>query len=157
MQQAARLLPAQKQFCLSGSWIQVASSLHTTVCVNAWDPGQYLRFADHRSRPGLELLTRVCHANPTSVVDLGCGPGNLTARLAERWPGATVTGVDSSLKCWPRQPNNTPTSPGIRCVWTRCIRSLRVTAVALCSSTSTCNTVAAFFRVWIWYLWHERS
>ncbi len=62
----------------------------------AWDPLHYLRFADHRERPGLELLARVGHEGPGHVVDLGCGPGSLTARLAERWPEAEVTGVDSS-------------------------------------------------------------
>lgn len=61
-----------------------------------WDPARYLRFADHRERPGLELLARIDHPQPSSVVDLGCGPGSLTARLADRWPEATVTGVDSS-------------------------------------------------------------
>lgn len=62
----------------------------------AWDPTHYLRFADHRARPGLELLARIGHEAPATVVDLGCGPGNLTARLADRWPNATLTGVDSS-------------------------------------------------------------
>lgn len=62
----------------------------------AWDPGTYLRFADHRTRPAAELLGRVPLAAPRLVVDLGCGPGNSTALLAERWPGARLVGVDSS-------------------------------------------------------------
>jgi trans-aconitate 2-methyltransferase len=61
-----------------------------------WDPGGYLRFADERGRPFMDLTGRVRAANPRTVVDLGCGPGNLTACLARRWPGAAVTGVDSS-------------------------------------------------------------
>ncbi|MDH4278021.1 MAG: methyltransferase domain-containing protein [Acidimicrobiia bacterium] len=64
----------------------------------AWDPGQYLRFADHRARPGVELMARIQHDEPELVVDLGCGPGNLTALLAERWPRARVVGVDSSVE-----------------------------------------------------------
>lgn len=62
----------------------------------SWDPGHYLRFADHRLRPGVELLNRVDVDDPSIIVDLGCGPGNLTALLFERWPDASVTGVDSS-------------------------------------------------------------
>ncbi|MEL7157041.1 MAG: methyltransferase domain-containing protein [Actinomycetota bacterium] len=62
----------------------------------AWDPAHYLRFADHRARPGLELLARIDHDDPTTVIDLGCGPGNVTTHLAERWPSATVTGIDTS-------------------------------------------------------------
>src|SRR2546429_335763 len=61
-----------------------------------WDPGQYQRFADERGRPFFDLLTRVRASDPGYVVDLGCGPGNLTAALSERWPGADVVGVDNS-------------------------------------------------------------
>ena len=61
-----------------------------------WDPEQYLRFADARGRPFSDLLTRVDASSPAYVVDLGCGPGNLTAGLLERWPDADVVGVDSS-------------------------------------------------------------
>lgn len=62
----------------------------------SWDPQHYLAYADERGRPFVDLLARVGATAPRSVVDLGCGPGNMTRLLAERWPGATVTGVDSS-------------------------------------------------------------
>jgi trans-aconitate 2-methyltransferase len=61
-----------------------------------WDPSQYLRYADARGRPFFELLARVAGEEPSDVVDLGCGPGQLTRILAERWPRARVIGVDSS-------------------------------------------------------------
>jgi trans-aconitate 2-methyltransferase len=61
-----------------------------------WDPGQYLRFADERSRPFFDLLGRVAAERPGLVVDLGCGPGQLTATLADRWPEAEVQGIDSA-------------------------------------------------------------
>jgi trans-aconitate 2-methyltransferase len=61
-----------------------------------WDPAEYLRFAGHRGRPFVDLLARVDAEQPSTVVDLGCGPGNLTVTLADRWPGAQVEGVDSS-------------------------------------------------------------
>jgi trans-aconitate 2-methyltransferase len=63
---------------------------------HTWDPDRYLTYADERGRPFVELLARVGATRPTTVVDLGCGPGNLTALLAERWPDADVLGLDSS-------------------------------------------------------------
>jgi trans-aconitate 2-methyltransferase len=62
----------------------------------AWDPAAYLRYGDERARPFVDLLARVGAVAPAVVVDLGCGEGALTASLAHRWPGARVTGVDSS-------------------------------------------------------------
>lgn len=61
-----------------------------------WDPARYGRYADERGRAFHELLARVDSRRPARVVDLGCGDGALTATLADRWPGATVLGVDSS-------------------------------------------------------------
>jgi trans-aconitate 2-methyltransferase len=61
-----------------------------------WDPQQYLKFSDHRLRPALELLARVPLAAPQLIYDLGCGPGEVTRLIAERWPAATVYGVDNS-------------------------------------------------------------
>ena len=61
-----------------------------------WDPAKYLEFAGHRLRPALDLLARVPAAAPAVVQDLGCGAGNVTRLLVERWPGAAVTGVDGS-------------------------------------------------------------
>ena len=61
-----------------------------------WDPAKYLKFADERARPVLDLLARVPAETPQTVFDLGCGPGNVTALLARRWPGARVIGVDRS-------------------------------------------------------------
>lgn len=63
---------------------------------HTWDPDRYLAYADERGRPFVDLLARVHAETPKVVVDLGCGPGNLTALLADRWPGASVTGIDSS-------------------------------------------------------------
>lgn len=61
-----------------------------------WDPDLYLRFADHRLRPALDLLSHVPLTSPTAVVDLGCGAGEMARLMAERWPGAEVFGLDSS-------------------------------------------------------------
>ena len=61
-----------------------------------WDAVQYLRFGGERARPFFDLVSQVGATDPGYVADLGCGPGNLTAALARRWPGATVVGVDNS-------------------------------------------------------------
>jgi trans-aconitate 2-methyltransferase len=61
-----------------------------------WSPERYLAFADQRTRPAVDLLARVPLQRPERAVDLGCGPGNSTRLLAERWPAADVIGIDSS-------------------------------------------------------------
>ena len=61
-----------------------------------WDPQQYAKFSDHRSRPFGDLMARVGAVDPGLVVDLGCGNGPLTLSLAERWPDARIVGVDHS-------------------------------------------------------------
>lgn len=66
------------------------------VAGTKWDPSQYLRFADHRLRPALELLGRVPLESPKLVYDLGCGAGNVTRMIANQWPEARVIGVDNS-------------------------------------------------------------
>jgi trans-aconitate 2-methyltransferase len=63
---------------------------------HTWDPERYLTYADERGRPFVELVARVGAAAPTTVVDLGCGPGNLTTLLRARWPEAEIRGLDSS-------------------------------------------------------------
>jgi len=66
--------------------------------MTTWDPAQYLRHADHRARPFTDLLARVTDVpgTPPRIADLGCGPGNVTTVLADRWPTAHITGYDNS-------------------------------------------------------------
>ncbi|MEU3776514.1 trans-aconitate 2-methyltransferase [Streptomyces sp. NPDC032472] len=70
----------------------------TTHAAPTWDPQQYLRHAGHRTRPFLDLLNRIPElpTRPARIADLGCGPGNVTALLADRWPEAHITGFDLS-------------------------------------------------------------
>ncbi|MFI5610397.1 trans-aconitate 2-methyltransferase [Amycolatopsis sp. NPDC051903] len=61
-----------------------------------WDPAKYLDYADLRARPFYDLIARIPADAPRRVVDLGCGPGNLTLDLGRRWPGAALEALDSS-------------------------------------------------------------
>lgn len=61
-----------------------------------WDPNLYLQFVNERTRPALDLITHVNAVRPTRIIDLGCGPGNSTALLRQRWPEANITGLDNS-------------------------------------------------------------
>jgi trans-aconitate 2-methyltransferase len=70
----------------------------TLMTATSWDPALYQTYADERGRPFLDLTARIRTAAPSTVVDLGCGPGNMTATLAERWPSARIIGLDSSTE-----------------------------------------------------------
>ncbi|WP_213989529.1 trans-aconitate 2-methyltransferase [Sodalis sp. dw_96] len=61
-----------------------------------WNPQLYRQFEAERTRPALELIARIESTDPRQVTDLGCGPGNSTEGLFERFPQAVVTGIDSS-------------------------------------------------------------
>lgn len=64
--------------------------------MSTWNPTQYLQFGNERLQPALDLLSRIHLEDPGVIYDLGCGTGAVTAMLKERWPGAKVTGIDSS-------------------------------------------------------------
>jgi len=67
-----------------------------TVSSEIWISDAYLRASTPRTQGVLDLLARVRHPKPRLIADLGCGPGNNTELIAERWPEALVIGVDSS-------------------------------------------------------------
>jgi trans-aconitate 2-methyltransferase len=71
-----------------------------------WDPAEYGRYADERSRPFFDLVAQIRAPDPGVVVDLGCGSGELTATLAARWPRATVRGLDASPEMIERAPRD---------------------------------------------------
>ena len=63
-----------------------------------WNPQQYLKFAQPRLRPAIDLLARIEASSPSRIYDLGCGTGGITRLLAQRWPHAHITGVDDSAE-----------------------------------------------------------
>jgi trans-aconitate 2-methyltransferase len=63
-----------------------------------WNPSQYLKFAEERTQPCRDLAARIAVPKARRVIDLGCGPGNSTRVLRERWPDAQFTGIDSSAE-----------------------------------------------------------
>jgi trans-aconitate 2-methyltransferase len=62
----------------------------------AWDPNLYLKYANERARPAADLIAQIHLDAPMRIVDLGCGPGNSTEQLHQRWPQAAITGLDHS-------------------------------------------------------------
>lgn len=63
-----------------------------------WDASQYLKFSDQRTRPSCDLCDRLPSddGEVRRILDIGCGPGNSTAQLRERYPHAEILGIDSS-------------------------------------------------------------
>lgn len=62
-----------------------------------WNSAQYLMFKNERTQPAIDLVNRIYVDNPRKIVDIGCGPGNSTQVLAQRFPNAYILGIDSSL------------------------------------------------------------
>ena len=64
---------------------------------NDWDPKLYLKFSDERTQPSIDLVNRIRFEKaPGNIIDLGCGPGNSTQILAEKWLNSRITGLDNS-------------------------------------------------------------
>ncbi|MEP7329781.1 MAG: methyltransferase domain-containing protein [Betaproteobacteria bacterium] len=79
----------------------------------SWNPTQYLQFEDQRLRPAIDLMMRVPDVSLRRIADLGCGAGNVARLLSERWPGATVVGVDNSATMLERARTATAAVPQI--------------------------------------------
>lgn len=61
-----------------------------------WNPELYLKFEKERTQPARDLISRIRKEDPSSILDIGCGPGNSTAELRKRWSNARIIGLDSS-------------------------------------------------------------
>ena len=61
-----------------------------------WNADQYVKFIKERTEPAADLANKIPLKNPHSVIDIGCGPGNSTKVLANKFPYAQITGADNS-------------------------------------------------------------
>lgn len=61
-----------------------------------WQPDLYLQFKSERTQPSIDLVSKINQVNPKRIIDIGCGPGNSTQILAQKWPKSKIVGIDSS-------------------------------------------------------------
>lgn len=61
-----------------------------------WNSVQYLMFKNERTQPAIDLVNRIHIDDPKKIIDVGCGPGNSTQVLSQRFPNAYILGVDNS-------------------------------------------------------------
>ena len=64
--------------------------------MSEWNADQYLKFEIQRTQPSLDLVNRIKDCSPSTVLDIGCGPGNSTSIIKKVFPEAKVIGIDSS-------------------------------------------------------------
>ena len=62
-----------------------------------WQPDLYLKFKNERTQPSIDLVSKINCNSPKSIIDIGCGPGNSTQVLVNRWPKSKIVGIDSSI------------------------------------------------------------
>lgn len=61
-----------------------------------WNPDLYLKFGKERTQPSVDLVSKIELINPSNIIDIGCGPGNSTQILYQRWPNSKILGIDNS-------------------------------------------------------------
>ena len=80
--------------------------------VKDWNPDLYLKYRNERTQPSIDLISKIeISFQPRSILDIGCGPGNSSQALLQRWSKAMLTGIDNSVnmieKAKTSYPNNT--------------------------------------------------
>ncbi|MEO0770376.1 MAG: methyltransferase domain-containing protein [Cyanobacteria bacterium J06649_4] len=64
----------------------------------AWDPDKYDKFEKERLTPAQDIIPLLKIRSNIDIIDLGCGMGILTERIAKLFPNCTATGIDSSAE-----------------------------------------------------------
>lgn len=80
-----------------------------------WNSSQYMKFGRERTQPSADLINRLGGITPARVLDLGCGPGNSTAALAERFTDSKILGIDYSEDMLSRARETHPELEFVRC------------------------------------------
>jgi trans-aconitate 2-methyltransferase len=80
-----------------------------------WNPALYLKFNRERIRPSIDLVSRIDFDNPKTIIDIGCGPGNSTQILVQRWPHLKIMGIDSSQTMIEKAKKDYPLQKWILC------------------------------------------
>ncbi|HMN29736.1 MAG TPA: methyltransferase domain-containing protein [Caldilineaceae bacterium] len=109
------IVETSHEFSLAYEWVSVrllrVLSISKGERMNTdWNPELYLRFNQERTQPAIDLLKRIDIHAPQKILDVGCGPGNSTRPLAQRWPEAHVFGIDSSVAMIEKAKADYPTS-----------------------------------------------
>ena len=74
-----------------------------------WDPAHYLKYGNERTQPSIDLVNRIAiNSMPEHILDMGCGPGNSTHILRQRWPESRLTGIDNSHSMIEKAKNDYP-------------------------------------------------
>jgi trans-aconitate 2-methyltransferase len=79
-----------------------------------WSASQYIKFEDERTRPARDLLAQVPLESVSHAVDLGCGPGNSTQLIIERFGSRGICGVDSDCDMLRAARERLPDTPFIQ-------------------------------------------
>lgn len=72
-----------------------------------WNSDQYAKFLSERTQPSTDLINRI-KIEPNTILDIGCGPGNSTRKLFDRFPDAKIFGIDSSENMLKKARQNYP-------------------------------------------------
>jgi trans-aconitate 2-methyltransferase len=73
-----------------------------------WNPDLYLKFDKERTQPSIDLVSRIKSDNPLKIIDIGCGPGNSTQILIQKWPDSHIIGIDNSPAMIEKAKNDYP-------------------------------------------------
>lgn len=83
--------------------------------MNNWNSEQYIKFKNERTRPSEDLIKRLDFV-PSSILDIGCGPGNSTDKLHQAFPNADILGIDSSENMLTKAINTYPNLKFRQCI-----------------------------------------